>query len=371
MKSPEEPAPLEASVVIIGGGIAGLASAWLVSALGVPNVVLLEAEPLLAMHSSARNAAIFLPLEESLSAVWLAARSRDLLDARLGTSWLSAQGVTLVSAAEDALVGLRTCARRFGVFHERWNERLLEARLPVLADGEARAALHLPLGGIIDVHHVLTVVRKWAVDAGARIVTNARVASIDVRDSRVTGVTLASGATMASERVVIAAGAWGAALGAAAGAELELTPLRRHLVQLVGEHMPRWKTPAVWRVDEPVYFRPESGGVLASPCDEEPFEASIPPTDGAQLEVLAAKLAALAPTLADARVQRSWACLRTMTADRELAVGEDPRVRGLHWISGLGGRGMTCGIAAAELLARNLVGLPHPLTRTLAIERLL
>ena len=68
---------------------------------------------------------------------------------------------------------------------------------------------------------------------------------------------------------------------------------------------------------------------------------------------------------------RAWACLRTMADDRELVIGEDPRVRGLFWIAGLGGRGMTCGAAAAELLARFMVGLPHPRTRTLSVARLL
>jgi D-arginine dehydrogenase len=142
------------------------------------------------------------------------------------------------------------------------------------------------------------------------------------------------------------------------------------LVQLVSEHAPRWKTPTVWRVDVPTYFRPEAGGVLASPCDEQPWEPGIPPTDPAALEALAVKLGEIAPPLGGARVLRSWACLRTMTADQEPVVGEDPRVRGLYWIAGLGGRGMSCGVGAAELLARSVVGLPHPLARTLAVSRL-
>jgi D-arginine dehydrogenase len=359
------------SVVVIGGGVAGLAIAWQLSALGVRGVTLLESEPMVASHASARNAAIFLPLEESLSAVWLASRSRDLLDGRLGTSWLSAQGVALASASEDTLDELRFCARRFGVFHERWGPGQVENKLPLLANSNVHFAVHLPLGGVMDIHLVLTSLRRWALDAGARIRTGARVSGVDVSDGRVLGVFLESGERVECERAIIAAGAWAGQVGALGGAQLPLTPLRRHLVQLVGENMPRWNSPAVWRLDEQVYFRPESGGLLASPCDEEPCAPGVPETDPVQLEQLAGKLERLAPQLADSRVQRSWACLRTMTSDRELAVGEDPRVRGLFWLAGMGGRGMTCGIAAAELLARAMVGLPHPLTRTLAINRLI
>ena len=44
-------------VVVIGGGIAGLAAAWQLAAHGLPSIVL-EAEPLLGMHATSRNAAI-------------------------------------------------------------------------------------------------------------------------------------------------------------------------------------------------------------------------------------------------------------------------------------------------------------------------
>ncbi len=363
--------PASASVVVVGGGIAGLACAWQLGVLGVRDIVLLESEPMLASHSSARNAAIFLPLEESLSAVWLAQRSRDLIDARLGTGWLSAQGVTLVAGSEEPLDELRFVARRFGVFHERWGPSTLENRLPLLNEGDAHYALHLPLGGVMDVHMVLTGLTRWIRQLGIPICTSARVESFDVREQQIRGVRLEGGRTIACERVVLAAGAWAGRLGMLAGADLTLSPLRRHLMQLVGEDLPRWRTPSVWRLDDGVYFRPEAGGVLASPCDEELCEPGIPSTDPAQLESLSEKLERLAPSLVDAKVQRTWACLRTMSTDREIVAGEDPRLKGLFWLAGLGGRGMTCGVASGELIARLMTGLPHPLTRTLAVQRLL
>lgn len=359
-------------MVVIGGGIAGLSAAWQLGELGLTDVVVLESEPLLSMHASARNAAIFLPLEDSLNAVWLANRSRDLLDGRIGTSWLSAQGVTLVAGYTEPLDELRYAARKYGVFHERWGALQIETRLPLLASGDVHHALHLPLGGVMDVHTMLRSLEHWARARGTRMFTSARVSSLDVRKGRVHGVLLADGRSISCERVVLATGAWGSALAEPANAPLPLTALRRHLVLLGGEHMPRWNTPVVWRVDDsPTYFRPEAGLVLASPCDETPWDAGIPNTEPAALENLAIKLGNLAPALVDAKVQRAWACLRTVTSDREPAVGGDPRVQGLYWLTGLGGRGMTCGVAAGELLARTMVGLPHPLLRNLAPSRLL
>lgn len=356
--------------MIVGGGIAGLATAWQLTELGLRDVVLLEREPLLATHASGRNAAIFLPLEESLSAVWLASRSRELLDARIGTSWLSAQGVALVTSDRDALDELKFSARRLGVFHERWARDELDHRLPLLRQGDCTEALYLPLGGIMDVHLVLMRMRRWAESAGVRVVSGVEVAALQLEHGRATGVRLCDGRVVHGERVVLAAGAWAASLGAEAGSTLALTPLRRHLVHLVGPDMPPRDSPVTWRVDDPTYFRPEAGGVLASPCDEEPFEPCVPPSDTAAIEALAMRLDALAPRLLQtASVRRMWACLRTMSSDRELVVGADRRVPGLYWCAGLGGRGMTCGTAAGELLARTMLGLPHPLARTLSPER--
>jgi glycine/D-amino acid oxidase-like deaminating enzyme len=352
--------------------MAGLATAYHLGQLGVRDVLVLEAEPLLASHASARNAAIFLPLEDSLNAVWLAARSRDLIDSRLGTAWLSAQGVALVSGYTEPLDELRYAARKYGVFHERWSALQIESRLPLLTGGDVHHALFLPLGGVMDVHAVLTALTRWARAYGARIETSARVANIDVHERRVRGVVLSDGRSIATERVVLAAGAWNAALGKLASAELPLKALRRHLVLLGGSDLPSWQSPVVWRVDDsPAYFRPEAGGVLASPCDETEVEPGVPEVDLAELEQLSHKLETLAPALADAEVRRVWACLRTMAEDRELCAGPDPRVEGLFWMAGLGGRGMTCGVAAGELLARLIVGLPHPLMRNVAPTRLI
>ena len=46
-----------ADVVIVGGGIAGLGVAHHLAQAGAGRIVLLEREPLLASHATARNAA--------------------------------------------------------------------------------------------------------------------------------------------------------------------------------------------------------------------------------------------------------------------------------------------------------------------------
>jgi glycine/D-amino acid oxidase-like deaminating enzyme len=181
------------------------------------------------------------------------------------------------------------------------------------------------------------------------------VASLRVRSGKVVGVTLESGEERDADAVVIAAGAWSASLGASGEAPLPLTPLRRHLVLLDPPEPPPAATPTVWDIDAEIYFRPESAALLACPCDEQPWPAEPPTTDGAALELLAQKLARLAPPLAGARVKRAWACLRTFAPDRGAVVGRDPRLGGLVWTAGLGGSGMSVGLALGELAAQSLL----------------
>jgi D-arginine dehydrogenase len=225
---------------------------------------------------------------------------------------------------------------------------------------------------VIDIALLLGRLRRWALSNGVHIATGARVESVEVARKRVAGVVLSDGRRLPSERVVLAAGAWAAQLGKAAGSQLALASQRRHLVQLCGEQLPGPQTPVAWRVDEPVYFRPEAGGILASPCDETPAEPGLPACDDAIVAGLSNKLQRLAPKVAaHGTIERSWACLRTFSRDGELAVGADGRIKGLYWCAGLGGRGMSCGAAAGELLARTMLGLAHPLARPLSPERFL
>ncbi len=359
-------------IVVIGGGIAGLATASFLPRAAGAEVCLLEREPILAFHASGRNAGIFCHLDEDPIAVRLALRSRELLPFVEGTDGplLRATGALYFGAAER-LARRREMAERFGVRTELLDPQSLGARVPMLSDGAAERGLLVPGDGILDPHGLCQSLRRKAREAGVTIRTGASATGILTGAGRVRGVRLEGGGTLAADAVVIAAGAWAAGLGSTCGADLALEPRRRHLVMLGGKAGdPPWG-PVVWRLGEEVYFRPEPGGFLASPCDEDPWPPGIPPVSPEPLARLASLLAGIAPRLAAGPVLRSWACLRTFAADRGIVAGPDPRVPGLFWVAGLGGRGMTCGLAAGEVAASVISGGSHPLAEALSPGRLL
>jgi len=340
-------------------------------------VLLLEREPLLATQASGQNAAVYRPLEEDVASGALAARSCQLLCELVGPEVLQRVGLLLVSADSARVAALSGIAAHSQVAHEVLDGSALAERVPQLRAGQCRAGLWLTDGGVLDIHLLTSRLAKLARARGAQLQTLSSVSEIelalDEHAQRARGVRLASGEVLTAEHVILAAGAWNGDLAARAGVPLPLTPRRRHLVQLRATAAPDPHSPVVWRLEDEVYFRAESGGILASPCDETTWSAALAlSTDPSALVSLAQKLERMAPALADSQVQRAWACLRTFAPDHEPVVGEDPRVHGLHWIAGLGGRGMSAGIALAEILTRGIVSpLPAAGVAAIRVDRLL
>jgi glycine/D-amino acid oxidase-like deaminating enzyme len=210
-------------------------------------------------------------------------------------------------------------------------------------------------GGVLDIHQLCQALARAARDAGAHIAREHEVTGLLTRAGRVRGVATAAGEVVA-DTVVIAGGAWSSELGREMGVPLELRRVRRHLALLEPERPLPPKFPVVWCVAPEVYFRPELDRVLVSPCDASVVEGTLAQSDIDALSPLWEKLAHLGTGLERARVSRHWACLRTFAPDNRPVIGLDPRLDGLAWLVGLGGFGMTAGVAAGEELARVLAG---------------
>lgn len=367
--------PRATRVVVVGGGIAGLSVLAGLARRGQP-ATLLEREAVIGAHASGRNAAIHRPLERDTTTAALVAASRRLMADEDSEGHLRASGLVLATAEVARAERWAGHAAGQGVAHRLLDAEALLRAAPHLAGGALRAGVWVDQGGVLDIHAMLLALAARARAVGSRIRTGVQVGELTQAGGRISGVRLTGGELLEAEHVVLAAGAWARGLGEACGCAMPLLPVRRHLVQL-GAPSPHGAdgerqaaappvapdAPVVWRIDgagDEVYLRPEGGGLLCSPCDEAAWPSSPPladpPSDPAVLELLAAKLASTAPALAGAEVQHYWACLRTFAPDGELVAGADPRLAGLHWMSGLGGRGMSVGPALGQWVADRLLG---------------
>lgn len=348
-------------VIVIGGGIAGLSTAWHLARGGAERVCVLEREWACGTRASGTNAAIFRHFDADSAGVKLAARSGELLEELRGEdgALLRRTGALYLAARDHLAAGVaRLEAEQVAV--QVLSREEVQARAPYVSLRDGEQAAFVPGDGVLDTHAVLQALQQRLRAAGAVVRTTTDVTTL----SR--GASFEVNRALATPKLVLAGGAWNESLGALLDAPLGLVPLRRHLALLETRSVDS-DGPVVWRLDDEVYFRPESGGVLASPCDETKWPASgTVPTDAGALARLGELLSTLAPSLAGAQVRRAWGCLRTFAPDRELVAGADSRVNGLFWCAGLGGRGMSCGLALGEVVAASVLGRTHPLAATLA-----
>jgi D-arginine dehydrogenase len=362
-------------VAIIGAGIAGAATAYFLARRGVRNIIILERENTAGAISTGRNAAILRsPIPDPLLRGLARASARFYQQPPEGFSsrpLLNPVGLYLVAQSEHAQSLLSWAVN--GSFEggtKVVDPAELYGRIPILTPGIAAAVLQ-PDEGVMDVHAILQCFLREARREGVELRLNCDATGLRIAGDQVTGVETSEG-FLESGHVVLAGGGWAATLAAEAGYPFPLVPYRRHLLVTnpLAQVDPGW--PVVWSQGDEFYFRPESGGLLMCACDTvavSPEEGQ--KTDPAELERIASKAARWLPSLGDAGVARAWAGMRTFAPDHRFVIGSDPRARGLHWVAGLGGHGITCAPAAGQLAAEWIVEgtSRHPAAEALSPAR--
>ncbi|MFH1069642.1 MAG: FAD-dependent oxidoreductase [Candidatus Glassbacteria bacterium] len=349
-----------AKYVIVGAGLAGMATAWGLTQQGESSVLVLEKEEFPGMHSSGRNAAMIRQVVSNPKLVELAREGAKFFggDApgwdqpppfRRCGSLLAASGAAWEKLRQEA-----DTARRAGVELELWDSSRVERQVPCARGGKIEGGVYCPTDGVTDTDGLIQGYWASAKSRGARLETGCEVLEITVASGRVTGVKTGRG-WIETRTVVNAGGPWASMVAGLAGAPaIEFTPLRRHLYYTgqLDWIDPAW--PFVWDVGTDVYFRPESAGLLLSPCDETPSRPVLPVVDPAVQDLLAEKLAVSFPALLEVPIARSWAGLRTFAPDRMFVIGWDPLVEGFYWVAGLGGHGVTTSPAVGRFAAGEL-----------------
>jgi glycine/D-amino acid oxidase-like deaminating enzyme len=318
-------------------------------------VLVFEAEAQLGYHASGRSAAMF---EENYGNATVRALNRATGPglARMGV--LSRRGILMVALPEDVE---RFEADRADMGMEPMSVEAARAMVPILSDGICRAALHE--GAMdIDTDALLQGLAREARGHGARIETGARVEAVHPR----LGVTV-DGTEVPAEIVVNAAGAWADEVARLAGVSpIGLQPYRRSMARLPapgGHDVRGW--PMLFGPGESWYAKPDAGGWIVSPAEEDPVE----PMDAwADDMVLAEGLARYEAHVTEpvTRVETNWAGLRTFAPDRALVIGEEPTCPGFFWSAGQGGYGFQTSLGAAAHLAAAVAGGASPLGEDVA-----
>lgn len=198
------------NIVIVGGGIDGLASAWQLTKRG-HKVTLLEQGPIpnpLAA-SGDHHRIIRRAYEEGsgyTAAMSDAFAAWDEMFADIGANHLDRRGFLCVSHAEgDEAETYRKALDAGGFAYELLDRDTAAALYPFLEPAPIRYALHSAEGGALHCKRIAIDLAKWLRANGCDVRENTPVASVDEESGT---VRLAGGQTLTGDLVVVAAGGW-------------------------------------------------------------------------------------------------------------------------------------------------------------------
>ncbi|MCI4340629.1 MAG: FAD-binding oxidoreductase [Thermoplasmata archaeon] len=348
-------------VVIVGGGVIGLFTAWHLANAGVTDVLVLE-KGYLSSGASGRNGGGVRQQWDTRATIRLARESVAAFR-RFGKEfgyniWFRQGGYLFLAGTDEELERLRAVQKVVSA-------EGLPAR--VLTPSQiGRIAPSLALDGIVGgtflgsdgtvypfplVWGLYEAVRR----RGVEVALGVEVLRIRTENGRVVGVET-SGGTVGADTVVNAAGGWSSDVSSRAGLAVPNVATRHEI--LATEPLKPFLDPMVVRPSDGLYFsQTMRGEIVGGVTVRHPTgTAAGVPSSTEFLRSMSRALIGLVPRLRPLGVLRAWSGFYDDTPDGLPILGEDPRLAGFVHANGFGGHGVMVAPAATRRVADAVLG---------------
>jgi glycine oxidase len=320
-------------VLIIGAGINGLLSAWLLAREGLRVGIVERGEA--ARESTWAGAGILSPLMP-----WDYGGEVNVLSERgraLWPAWIEAIGQSSAIDPEYRSCGM--LALSLAEETPAWLDDLL---------GKGPGGLWLPDIAQVRNPRLAKALVEACLAAGVRLLVATNASRWDIQGNTVRSLETSKGKLIA-DRHVISAGAWSRQLLSESVGEVDVRPVRGQI--LLFQAKPGLLPCILYKAGR--YLVPRQDGLIlaGSTLEHAGFDKST--TQAARDELLAFALDAL-PSLRDTPLVRQWAGLRPGSTDNIPTISAHPRLDNLYINSGQYRYGVTMAPASAELL-RDLI----------------
>ncbi|MDL4812964.1 NAD(P)/FAD-dependent oxidoreductase [Actinomadura opuntiae] len=343
-----------ADVVVIGGGVMGTSIAFHLAEAGV-RVMLAERDELGSGSTCKAAGGVRAQFSDEVN-IRLGARSLEAF-----TRFRERPGqeidlhqvgyLFLLSRPEDVTAFEESVALQNDLGVPSRMISVAEARRlsPLIETGGLLAAAFSPDDGHCTPESVVLGYATAARRHGATMLTHCEVLGIDVSGGEIRAVETSRG-RIATSTVVCAAGAWSAKVGAMAGVDLPVEPLRRQIA--FAGPMPDLPRPVPMTIDftTSFYFHGEGEGLMLGMSDPDERPGFALDRSDAWLPRLTEAIAARAPRLLDAGLAGGWAGLYEVTPDHNALIGEDAGVSRFLYATGFSGHGFLQGPAVGEVV---------------------
>jgi len=364
-----------ADVVIVGAGIMGLSIAYHLAARGMTRVTVVDRSYLCggasgrngggvrAQWSSEKN--VRLMLESIRMCREFAAKMKINVWLRQGGYLFLARSAAQRATLEKSVTLQNECGLPTQMLSPKEAQRIV-AELDV--DG-VQAASYNPEDGVVFPWPFVWGYAQAARKLGVEVIDWHEVVGFDTKGARVEGVRVrrsgppgaaagAETATIATHRVVNAAGAWSPEIARMLGVEL---PNRAHRHEICSsEPLKPWLKPLVADLSDGLYFSQSTRGEIVGGIGNQ----YVPPgldqeSSHAFLGRYARALLRACPVLGGVKVLRQWAGCYDLTPDANPIVGTVDGVDDFYQVSGFMGHGFmmapVVGKRMADLIAGDLV----------------
>jgi len=267
--------PTHAQIVVIGGGIIGCSTAYHLARDHKADVVLIE-QGKLTSGSTWHAAGLVGQLRSSASITRVLKYSVDLYkglaaETGLETGW-KMTGCLRLATNEDRWTEykrLATTAKSFGMEMHLVSPDEVKRMWPLMDVSDLVGASWLPTDGQASPSDITQSLAKGARMHGAKLFENVRVTGFEMDGDRIT-VVKTSGGDIACEKVVNCAGQWARQVGAMAGINVPLQPVKHQYIVTEKIAGLASDAPTLRDPDRRTYFKEEVGGLVMGGYEPNP-----------------------------------------------------------------------------------------------------
>jgi glycine/D-amino acid oxidase-like deaminating enzyme len=383
--------PSKAEVVIIGGGVIGTVTAYVLAKAGI-QVLLIERKEIGSGTTSKAAAAALLQTKTSAKKLALANRSLKLLDdlhdQLEGRFEYAHTGSVLAATTPDEyqlVKDMNTTLQSLGLPVDLLDGQQARQVMPVLGD-RVIGASYSPRDAQINPLELVVACAQAAKRYGAVFANHTKLQGIEISGDSILAVQTSAGRVL-TDTVINAAGVWASEVARLGGVELNIAPLKGEL--LVTERMPpmmRGTLIAAKYLLSKARAEGEAGGrapkrtvgitlvqvahgnlIIGSTREQAEYDirSTFP-----GIHELVRQLLELTPTLAEVHLLRGYAGLRPLTPDGSPIISRSPQIPGFIQVAGFGGDGLAmCAITADMILGLLTDHADNELLANFSLER--
>ena len=343
-------------VIIVGGGVVGLATAYFLARAGVTSTIIQRDS--IGSHASGfayggLSAISGTGVESSLEAM---AFDGMRIHRDFGESLPRETGIDtgygekpLLSLAfyEGEAAGAKAAVERqqhHRDYSVRWLDGLEVRNIEPRISPEALGGVYVEGSTQVDPYRFNLALAEAAKKLGATI-RHGTVTGLMRSGDRVIGVEIGS-EMLSSEQVVIAMGPWSAEAGDWLRFPLDVGPLKGQIIRLNAPGPPI-ESSVGWNGN---YATTKPDGLVWAGTTEEEVGFDETPTVQAR-DSITASLTKMLPSLESAELVRQTACLRPVTPDRLPVLGTAPAVEGVFLATGAERKGILLGPSMGRIIA--------------------